>query len=138
MTIKEDNIMNYILFRTANSFYFTKKIGYYYMRSSSSITKNAIKIFKLIFKFNLICLKLIFEYSKNNKYERDMFNFRLINPYQTNEVKNGLPMLNSRDAFNFCDYLVNKYLNCKYITKENKYYLLNLKEKIKKKFKLNK
>ena len=62
MTIGEDNIMNYILFRTANSFYYTKKIGYYYMKSSSSITKNKNKILKFILKFNLIYLKLLFQW----------------------------------------------------------------------------
>ena len=130
--MREDNIMNYILFRNANSFYFTKEIGYYYIQTSSSISKNSIKILKLFPKFNLIYLKLLFEYSKNNKYERDMLNSLLINPYQIFKGKNGLPMLNSREAFNFCDNTVNNYLNCKYITKENKYYLLSLKEKMKK------
>ena len=133
MTIREDNIMNYILFRTANSFYFTKKIGYYYIQSSSSITKNSIKMSKLALRFNLKYLKLLFEYSKNNKYERDMFNLRLINPTKDNKENKGLSMLNSRETFNFCDYMVNKYLNCKFITKENKHYLLNLKKKFEKK-----
>ena len=132
MTLSEDNIMNYIIFRTANSFYFTKKIGYYYIQSKSSITKNSIKMSKLNLRFNLIIyLKLLFEYSKNNKYERDMFNLRLINPTKDYKVYQGLSMLTSRETFNFCDYMVNKYLNCKFITKENKHFLLNLKKKLK-------
>ena len=93
---------------------------------------------KLALRFNLKYLKLLFEYSKNNKYERDMFNLRLINPTKDNKENKGLSMLNSRETINFCDYMVNKYLNCKFITKENKQYLLNLKKKLQKKLIKNK
>ena len=40
MIILEDGALNFILHRTAKSLYFIKKIGYYYIKNKSSITKN--------------------------------------------------------------------------------------------------
>ena len=67
--------MNYILLTCAKSFYFSKKIGYYYLKNEMSMTKNKNKISKIRIKFIIIYLKIIFEYSKNTKYEKDMFNY---------------------------------------------------------------
>ena len=69
--------MNYILFRTIKSFLFIKRIGYFYLVNNDSITKNFYKINKINLKFIFIYLKIIFEYSKNTKYEKDMANFLL-------------------------------------------------------------
>jgi glycosyltransferase involved in cell wall biosynthesis len=74
MTFMEDSIINYLIYRTSKSFYFFKKIGYYYIKSIHSITKNLFKISNLRIQFIFIYLKFIFENSKNNKYERDMSN----------------------------------------------------------------
>jgi glycosyltransferase involved in cell wall biosynthesis len=57
--IMEDSMMNYILYRIAKSFYFIKKIGYYYIKNSQSISKNIYKISKLRMKIIFIYLKLI-------------------------------------------------------------------------------
>ena len=73
----EDGIMNYILFRTIKSFYYIKRIGYFYLINNESITMNIYNISKKNLKFMFIYLKLIFEYSKNTKYEKDMANFLL-------------------------------------------------------------
>ena len=35
----EDQLLNFILYRTVSSFYFLKRIGYYYIINPSSITK---------------------------------------------------------------------------------------------------
>ena len=70
----EDQLMNYILLTCAKSFYFSKKIGYYYLKNEMSMTKNKYKISKIRIKFIIIYLKIIFEYSKNTKYEKDMAN----------------------------------------------------------------
>ena len=55
MTLMEDQLFNYILYRTAKSFYYIKIIGYYYNRNSISITKNSFILnnikFGLIFSF---------------------------------------------------------------------------------------
>ena len=92
--------MNYILLTCAKSFYFSKKIGYYYLKNEMSMTKNKNKISKIRIKFIIIYLKIIFEYSKNTKYEKDMFNY----------------------LFTILNNNFNIYLNCRFITNENKYY----------------
>ena len=40
MTNWEDNLINFILFKKANSFYYMKNIGYYYIKNKQSITRN--------------------------------------------------------------------------------------------------
>ena len=47
MTFMEDQLINYILYRTAKSFYYFKIIGYYYNKNSISITKNLFKLNKI-------------------------------------------------------------------------------------------
>ena len=75
MTLNEDQLINYVLHRTAKSFYFLKTIGYYYISNKISITNNVFKCGNELLKCNFIYLKIIFEHSKNEKYEKDMFNF---------------------------------------------------------------
>ena len=72
MTSCEDQLLNFILYRTVRSFYFLKKIGYYYIINSLSITSKAFnsKKMKSIFHF----LKVLFNFSKNNMHEKNMFN----------------------------------------------------------------
>ena len=78
MVFMEDSIMNYILYRLCKSFLFLKKIGYYYIKNSFSITNNLSKISFLRLKYIFITLKFIFEYSKNTNFEKDMSNLIFI------------------------------------------------------------
>ena len=73
MNTYEDQLLNFILHRTVNSFYFLKHIGYYYLMNQFSITKRGFHPddIKNIFT-NLI---IIFNFSKNNNLERNMFNY---------------------------------------------------------------
>ena len=75
MTIFEDGLTNYMLYRTVKSFYFLKKIGYYYIRNEGSITKNIKKLSSAQFlNFKYIYSKIVFDYSKNTLYERKFLN----------------------------------------------------------------
>ena len=58
MILYEDQIMNYILYRTAKSLYFIKNIGYYYIINKISITKTTFKQSKLIIYFFFNFLKI--------------------------------------------------------------------------------
>ena len=51
-----------------------KKSGYFYIKNSQSITRSKLKISELKLKFVFVFLKIVFEYTKNTKYEKDMFN----------------------------------------------------------------
>lgn len=79
ITYSEDFLFNYFLYKTANSFFHYKTIGYYYIKNNLSITNNLFKKSKLKFKFFFIILKLFFEYSKNSIIEKDIFNLLLTN-----------------------------------------------------------
>ena len=123
ITFMEDRIMNYILYRYAKSLYYIKNIGYYYILNSMSISK---KIFKrdqtAIFRF--IYLKIIFENSKNTKFEKDMSN-----TLET-EILKGITLSSNFSNFTFLYDTINIYLNSKYISFNNKYLLLDIKNKL--------
>ena len=93
-----------------------------------SITKNQDKMSILRIKFFFIILKFFFDYSKNTKYEKDMFNLLFTHLNRGFIIGNNLANLSSKEDLNFYYYIINLYLNCKFITNENKYYLNNLKK----------
>jgi glycosyltransferase involved in cell wall biosynthesis len=129
----EDQLMNYILLTIAKSFYFSKRIGYYYLNNEMSITKNINKITKTRIKFIFIYLKMVFEYSKNTKYAKDMLNLLFTHLNKQFNIENNLANLSSKEDLNFYNDIINLYLNCKFITNENKYYFNHLKNIIKNK-----
>ena len=135
MIIFEDLLMNYIILVNAKSFYFSKRIGYYYLRNEMSIKKNENKMSKIIIiKHIFIILKILFKYSKNTKYAKDMFNLHFTKLNRRFIIGNKLANLSSKEDLNFYYYTINLFLNCKFITNENKYYLNKLKKIIKNKY----
>lgn len=131
MTSMEDNLMNFLLLRTAKSFYFLKRIGYKYKRTSESISKKLFIISQIRVKFYFIFIKLSFEYSKNTKYEKDILNFLLTKFLKNIDIQ--LSKINFNKDFYFYYKVINMIINCKYISDENLNLLLNLKKLIKKK-----
>ena len=121
MTNFEDGIMNYILYRTVNSFYCLKKIGYYYIQNNESITIKPMTNYDNNMKFIFLHLKLVFENTKNNQFEKDMAN-SLFKRFQ-NMIKDNYYLI--KKDFKFYLDIINSYLNCKFINQENKQ-LLNL------------
>ena len=119
----EDGIMNFILYKTSSSYYFLKKIGYFYIRNNQSITINQNFNYDNRFKFIFLYLKLLFETTKNNKIEKKIsilvFNWLL------NLIKEGIKSI-TKD-FNFFFDIINKYLNCKFIDNRSKIILNQLK-----------
>ena len=132
MTMDEDQVINYILHRTVKSFYYLKKIGYRYIINRLSITKIIHKVDKRKLKFIFYHLKIIFEYSKNIKYEKDMVNLLLNNLNNYLIIVSQLSLLNKED-FHFYYNIINNYLNCIFITNENKYMLNEFKNIFEKK-----
>ena len=129
----EDQIINFIIHSIAKSFYFSKKIGYYYIPSEFSISKNVKKIPKLKAKYIFMYIKILFEYSKNSKYDKDMLNLLLTIIIKNFNIYKGFLRLSSKDDLYFYLYNINFFLNCKYITNENKYYFQGFKTLIEKK-----
>lgn len=121
----EDTIINYILYRTAKSFYFLTNIGYYYTANTQSITNNLFKIFNIRIKFLFFRFGFQFDHSKNTKFEKDMVNHLLSYINKNFNLVERLPKLffSITDLKNF-NNIINKYLKCKFITKENKYLMI--------------
>ena len=131
MTSMEDKLMNFILLRTAKSFYFLKRIGYNYKKTNESINKKLFLIFQRQIKFIFIFLKLTFEYSKNTKYEKDILNLRLTHWLKNFDIK--LKEIHFNKDFYFYYEVINMIINCLYISDENLNLLINLKILIEKK-----
>ena len=116
MITGEDGLINYLFYRSVKSLYFINKIGYYYLINKKSITKSKLSDFKL--KSIFFNLKLIFEYSKNNKYEKDMVNAYL---YEFLLPKNNaqLKKIISKDC-DFYNGIIKTFLNSEFISNKSK------------------
>ena len=125
LIMMEDSMMNYILYKIINSLFFIKKIGYYYIRNSQSITNNMYKISKIIIKAIFAYLKLVFENSKNNFFEKNMANLLLTNLNINYNIKDKISIFNKNSDF-YID-IINQYINNKFITNDNKNILIKFK-----------
>ena len=135
MTSLEDNIMNYLLCIAAKSLYFIKKIGYRYKKTSQSVTKRLLIISQIQLKFIFICLKFTFEFSKNTKYQKDMLNHRLTVIHEYFNIENYIKKINFNNDFYFYYEVINRIINCIYISDENMILLLKIKNIIEERFK---
>ena len=123
MITGEDGLINYLFYRTVKSLYFINKIGYYYISNNKSISTAKFSDIKLRSIFYNI--KLIFEYSKNNKYEKDMAN-AYIYKFLLNKENNQLKQIINNDC-EFYNEIIKIYLDCEFISIENKIKLKNIK-----------
>ena len=127
MTKAEDQIMNFLIYRTAKSFYYINIIGYRYFRSTESITSKQLSS-DLHLKFIFYYLKFIFEYSKNTKYEKDMVVHlftQIIRGFNIERYISSLVFNN--EEFSFFLKVLNMCLNCTFINDINKLILQKLK-----------
>ena len=79
-------------------------------------------------RFIFLHLKLVFDYSKNNKYEKDMSNilFRRIGIWRNIKQK----VLFLKDDFKFYLDIIDKFLDNQFINNNNKYYLKQTRNNI--------
>ena len=101
----EDQLLIFLLYKTANSFFYLKRIGYYYLTNSISITNNIKKISKVRLKFIFIYFKIVFVFSKNNKYEKDMANLlftRFIKDFNIGKI-----LSTYKNDIKFFKYIIN-------------------------------
>ena len=126
-------MINYILYRVCKSFYFLKVIGYYYTINSLGVTNNLFSKAILRIKFGFILLNIVFEHSKNTKYEKDMFNFLFTIFNKLFPVTQKISSL--KYDFKFYYNIIQQYLSSKFLSKENKYILNSIKYIVKAKIK---
>ena len=126
----EDQLMIFILYKTAKSFYYLEKYGYYYKVNAISICNNIFKLSQMQIKSYFIHLKLLYEYSKNIKFEKDMVNhqFTLIN--QIINIGRVLSYSSFNDDFYFYYEIINMLLKSEFTSKENNLLLLKFKKVI--------
>ena len=117
----EDSLINYMIYRTAKSFFFLKKIGYYYVHNYVSITNNLFSKSELKIKNELFFLKIIFKFSKNNNYQKDISNL-LLNRFLQKRLIDKTFSYNSSIIYYFHNIIKN-YLDNKFITNNNKNFL---------------
>jgi glycosyltransferase involved in cell wall biosynthesis len=118
----EDGLMNYMLYRTAKSFVFIKRIGYYYLLNNQSISLKPKKNYEDNFKFIFLQLKFVIENTKNTQYEKDIAN-SIFSKLSTLFKDNFIITKN----FEFYKEVIDLYLNCKFINEENKSILTKIK-----------
>ena len=124
ITFNEDQIMNYFLLRSAKTLYYINDVGYYYTQNSMSITRRLLLGNVLNFICKFLYMKILYEYSKNTKYEKDMSNLL---------ATNFLKVLNlPQNYFNLTIFndLINIYHNSKFISGDIKNHLLHIKNKL--------
>jgi len=129
----EDFLFIYFLLRTANSFYFYKGLGYYYIKNNLSITSNLFKKSKENLKYSFIIIKLFFENSKNSNFEKDMINLFFSDIIKNENFKNNFFEL-SKSSIDFSFYynIIKNLINCKFFSKDNKIILFEIKNILKK------
>jgi hypothetical protein len=126
MTLYEDQLILFILYKTAKSFFYLRKYGYYYKKHTISICYISFKLSIMKMKFYFRYLKLLYEYSKNIKYEKDIVNYQFTSI--SKHIEKELSSSTFNDDFYFYYKIVNMLLNCKFTSEENNLLLLKIKK----------
>ena len=121
----EDGLINFILYRLSNSFYFINDIGYYYIINKESITMANKLSFKKRLKSNFLYLKFIYQNTKNNIIEKNIANYIFLEIFymHKNEL---IDLFKKINEIEFYKEVINLYLNSKFISAETKKILKNL------------
>jgi glycosyltransferase involved in cell wall biosynthesis len=123
----EDGLINFMLHRTANSYYFTKKIGYYYILNNDSITYNNKENFSKRIRSNFLYFKFIIQYTQNNERDKKIAEYLFFTIYENFQPHICDILKGFKKDMKFYEEIINLYLNCEYISKEKKNILKELK-----------
>ena len=129
MILYEDGLINYMLYKKANSFYFWDYIGYYYIINKNSIMNNYKNKIGTILNNDFKYLLFIFKYTNNKIYEKKIASLVFLNMPEL--------LIDENYKYSYNDYkfyikIINLYLNCKYITSSVKNKFKIIKNIIKK------
>ena len=121
----EDGLINFILYRLANSYYFMQNIGYLYVINEESITMENKWNFKKRLKSNFLYFKFIFQNTKNNIIEKNIANYIFlgINSRYEDYFINFFKEINDIE---FYKEIIDLFLSCKYISTQIKKILNNI------------
>ena len=132
----EDGLINFMLYKLSKSYYFTRKIGYYYIVTKTSITHESAD-FKKRLKSNFLYFKFIIQNTKNNIIEKTIANliFSHIFSDQHDAIINSLKDL--KNDFQFYIKTINLYIHNEFIPLKTKFILKYLRNIIKRKVFIN-
>ena len=124
MIFYEDTLLNFMIYKVYDSFFFFKKIGYFYIPNKKSLTRNYVdnqtSINRFLYSF-FIFLKFILHYTKNDKYEKSIINLILLK-----EMKSLL----SNHIFKKLNNNLNFYINILDLCLKNKFISSRIKKKL--------
>ena len=127
----EDGLVNFMLYKLSESFFFIKKLGYYYIVTNKSITYNKGNFDKRL-RSNFLYLKYLFENTKNNNIEKKMVLFVFSDILSNHpDIFNIFSKL-TRDS-NFYLNVINKYLTSEFIPLKTKKVLKKMVKSIRRK-----
>ena len=118
MTLHEDGLIIFILFKIARTYLFVEEFGMFYVTNENSSLANLRKdknINKTV-RDSFLYLKFMFEYTGDNAYEKNMavYQFKFI-------LEQFQPIFNKiTDGFKFIYDVIELYLDFKYIDDKNK------------------
>ena len=107
----EDGLMNLALHLNAKSLYLLNHIGYYYIYNKGSVSHSV--NLDLYLRCFFIFLKFFMEYTKNNKYEKEMIFFILREYINDNNL-----LYNITNYSNIYEEVINSLINSRYITEK--------------------
>ena len=129
MILHEDGLILFMLFKTAKTFLFIKDYGLLYFSNEYSTMRNLRNKNKInkSTRDSFLYLEYMFKYTNNSLYEKNMavcqFKF-LYDLFQDIFMK-------TTSGFNYIHKIIDLYLNCNKITKEDKQIIRNIKNQFK-------
>ena len=109
----EDNLVNFVLFKKSNSFYYLKSLGYYYIKNKQSITNNYKNNIEKAIKSGFLFLKFIFHHTNNSRYEKGIAECVFNNIYL--DILNISYFNKIIGEFNFYYEIIDLYINNQFI-----------------------
>ena len=129
MSLHEDGLCIFILFKKAKSYLFTKEYGMFYFLDKNSIMrnlKNKDRINKTV-RDCFLYLEFMFNYTNNTLHEKNMAlsNFKgLLKGFKDIYLK-------ITEGFNYINKVIDLYINCGIISEEDKKEIKELKSELK-------
>ena len=125
----EDGLVNFMLYKLAESYYFTRKIGYYYIVSKESITHQSVD-FKKRLKSNFLYFRFIFQSTKNNNNEKNIASYIFFFIYNRHQCVIINLLKNLYRDFQFYLGTINLYLHNEFIPLNTKLIMRRMRDSI--------
>ena len=125
MSLHEDGLILFKLLKTAKSYLFMKEYGLLYYSNENSTMRNIRNKDKInkTTKDSFLYLEFMFNYTNNSLYEKNMalIQFKFLSDF-LNDV-----FSKTTEGFDYYLKVIDLYVNCKIIPKENKTFIINIK-----------